>query len=467
MRVGILAYSYPPCDSIGAMRPAGWVRYLPEFGIEPIVVTRHWDGNLRSSRDHVEKSSIEEVRVKREGGALIVRAPFIPDVRDRMILRFGLERFAGPRKMLSLILSCSQMATLAWDHHAPVFRAALDHFRKEPCDLLIATGGPFVLFRYAHLLSKKLRIPWIADYRDGWTTSEELSYSSLHRRILQKTFFRLAEKKYLQSAALITTAAPSYAESLAKLHENIPVQVVLNGFDDETVSYLRKDGVLKDSNFALDPSERMSTPESGRPVGDRTLVIFYGGTLYEHQPVERFFDGLDLFVKMRPSARLKVRFVGTGFHEAAGERIRRLTEKAPYSVEIVPRMDYRNFLIGAASAHLLLLLSRKDSGWLNAKIFDYLAVRRRIILVERDGGVLDGIIRETGAGLSGSTPGEIARIVSDAYDALHETGDVVCVSEGWEKYGRRGQTEILANLAVKVGSRFRLEKGCPRCMGPG
>jgi len=39
-RVLILAYDFPPYVSVGGLRPYAWYRYLHEFDVFPIVVTR-------------------------------------------------------------------------------------------------------------------------------------------------------------------------------------------------------------------------------------------------------------------------------------------------------------------------------------------------------------------------------------------------------------------------------------------
>jgi len=38
-KVLIIAYWYPPKQTIGALRPAKWVKYLPDFGWDPVVIT--------------------------------------------------------------------------------------------------------------------------------------------------------------------------------------------------------------------------------------------------------------------------------------------------------------------------------------------------------------------------------------------------------------------------------------------
>ena len=44
--------------------------------------------------------------------------------------------------------------------------------QKEKFEHLIISGNPFNLFKFGFLLHKKFKIPWTADYRDAWSTSE-------------------------------------------------------------------------------------------------------------------------------------------------------------------------------------------------------------------------------------------------------------------------------------------------------
>ena len=58
------------------------------------------------------------------------------------------------------------------DTSKTIYYAADQFLKNNECSMIIATGEPFILFKYASSLSKKHRIPWIADYRDGWTTNQ-------------------------------------------------------------------------------------------------------------------------------------------------------------------------------------------------------------------------------------------------------------------------------------------------------
>ena len=44
-KVVILSYFFPPANFVGAERTAFWAKYLKEFDIYPIIITRCWNDN--------------------------------------------------------------------------------------------------------------------------------------------------------------------------------------------------------------------------------------------------------------------------------------------------------------------------------------------------------------------------------------------------------------------------------------
>jgi hypothetical protein len=94
MRVLILAYDFPPLISVGGNRPYSWYKYLPGSGISVTVVTRQWPGQISSKTDYVKKMEPAEVE-NGEKGSAIVRAGFNPNLRDKLLVQFGMERFTA------------------------------------------------------------------------------------------------------------------------------------------------------------------------------------------------------------------------------------------------------------------------------------------------------------------------------------------------------------------------------------
>src|SRR6266487_3641809 len=63
-RIALLAYMFPPIVDGGAFRPTAFARYLPEFGYEPIVLTRPDTANLPVDPRQLE-GQLSAVRVER------------------------------------------------------------------------------------------------------------------------------------------------------------------------------------------------------------------------------------------------------------------------------------------------------------------------------------------------------------------------------------------------------------------
>src|SRR5262249_29179068 len=144
----------------------------------------------------------------------IVRLPFTPNARDRMLVRHGPDRMRLPRRALSLWHQAAQFATFWGDARADVFRKADELLAAEKFDLILATGEPFVLFRYASILSKRHGVPWVADYRDLWRLNHIRAKSGGLDRALLAWEGRF-ERKYLANAAFATTVSDELAASLS------------------------------------------------------------------------------------------------------------------------------------------------------------------------------------------------------------------------------------------------------------
>lgn len=429
MKVLVLAYDFPPLISIGAQRPYSWLKYLPAAGIEVTVVTRHWSEKTSSPVDYVKPTKSEITRENFATGATIIRAPFKPNLRDKLLLRFGFDKYVLLRKLLTFAYAFLKHLSFAFDAKREIYNAAEAEILKNRPDVIIATGEPFLLFKYAHSLSAKHNIPWIADYRDGWTSNQG-NYQLGFLTRLQNNFYRNRELKYVSNATFITTASPTYVPSLNQIHPDKRVFVVYNGFDEEYFNGL----------------DKISAPEN-------KFVISYSGTIYPHQQLEMFLEGLSQFVseqKIEPG-KLEVHFYGLDAQPAAKSRVLSYNSSLNKFLFSFPRIPYAQLIREMRASHLLLLLSRKDAHWLNAKVFDYLGVQRPILLVENDHGILEQTIKETNSGLAANSTSETAQILARAYQKF-KAGQKEEVKIDLQRYSRKTQALELASLLKKEWS---------------
>ena len=148
MKVLILAYDFPPFVSVGALRPYSWFRYLGEFGIEPVVITRQWANHYGDERDYIAPSDTPRVEVEESGFGTIVRTPYAPNLSNRLLLSAGPTRNRLVRKLITAWYEIGQYyATIG--PKAELYLAARRYLMEHKVGAIIATGEPFVLFKYA------------------------------------------------------------------------------------------------------------------------------------------------------------------------------------------------------------------------------------------------------------------------------------------------------------------------------
>ena len=124
-------------------------------------------------------------------------------------------------------------------------------------DLILASGPPFATFMLAERLSKKLRRPYVLDYRDPWT--EVAGVIPIPQAMVTQLEVRL-----LAGAAAVTTVSQSKAFVLdSRFNLGSKLHVVTNGYDPEELAEVKPHDF---GHFAIVyaghfwPPERVITP---------------------------------------------------------------------------------------------------------------------------------------------------------------------------------------------------------------
>ncbi len=427
-RVLILAYDFSPYVSIGAQRPESWLRHFPELGIDTTVVTRQWDDNIKTSVDYIKPSTNQTIEITELSKlARVIRVPFQPNYRDKIILKYGLRQFVFLRKILSLLFSIGKFLSFKIDDTSQIFFAADEFLSNNKVDVIIATGEPFILFKHAHKLSSKHKIPWVADFRDCWSASPLLSNGRVINTLLNK-MFRIVEQKLVSSASFITTPSPSYKALLEIIHPNKNVEVVYNGYNADVLEKIEDVNTSEDA-FKHDVFE-----------------IAYAGILYEHQQLEMFLDGFKLFLDKVDSSKVKVIFYGISFYDDMTSRILNYDASLKNLIVITERFSYLEVMKKLKQASALLLLSNEGANWLNAKVFDYIALQRPILLVKNDKGVLSDILNQCETGFFASSAADVSNHLQFIYQNFYVEKREFPSPINYEFFSRKKQALIFADL---------------------
>lgn len=411
-KVLILAFDFPPKLSIGAQRPYSWCRYLPEYGITTDVVT---------VVPNVEEKSFNGLKSPNPNSCEVLRVPIKWNVRDYLLENFGESWLNYFRKFFSLIQMTTPFLSSLLDEKHNMLKVARRRLSSSKYDLIIATGEPFILFKYAQKLSDTYGIPWVADYRDPWSHNL-MQYGDTVMRLLGRYFFRPIEKKIVSKATCITTASPSYSKKIEEIFLNKRIQTILNGYYEPLFSKQREKA-KKD-----------------------IFTIIYAGRIYPHQELEVFLEGFRKFSALKEDA--KVVFLGVESDSVALKRLRRyaLDDK----VVTTAWLPHNKVIESIEGASVLLLLSRKNADWLNAKVFDYLRAGNPILLTTDDEGILSSIIEECKAGRAAKNSNEVSSLLEEYYlDWI--SGELTNTKPiNIEQYSRQAQTAKLASLVEQL-----------------
>ena len=424
----ILANDFPPLNTIGAQRPFGWFSYFKKFGIYPTVVTRYWVGNIKLEESYFQKSNVKVININENESGTTIRAPYKPNLRDIIIHKYGMNRFVLIRKFLSLFYDFSQFLTIFFDNKSGIYYAAKNKLQTEKFDIIIATGEPFILFRYAYLLSKKFNIPWVADYRDGWTTNYNTLYKiGKFNQFLLNNYFRRAEKKFVNTSSLITTTANAIKEEIASIFPQKKITVLYNGYFKE----LFNDTTLMEQNKNI-------------------FEIAYAGTIYPYQRLEMFLDGFELFINKHQVEFVQLSFYGIDYKSIKSHRVLNYKPNLRKYIKIEEHKPQSEVLKELSKANLLLLLANKNYKQVYAKLFEYLALKRKIMLVENDRGDVAEIITKANAGVMCENAEKVAVNIEMVYNEFLRNGFVECNPVDYEKYSRDNQTRIYTENIIKL-----------------
>jgi len=157
-RVLIIAYHFPPAPCAGALRPSHLARYLPEFGWEPVVLTKHFSPGVELP------PYVETARDLFTG--LMGRRP-APGTSDS-----AAQKPVPGNGVLRSARDAVKKIALFPDRAAGWLPAALaralEISRRRRLDAIISTSPPLTSHIIACLTALRRGLPWIADYRDLW-----------------------------------------------------------------------------------------------------------------------------------------------------------------------------------------------------------------------------------------------------------------------------------------------------------
>jgi glycosyltransferase involved in cell wall biosynthesis len=413
----------------GANRPYGWAKYLQEFGYYPVIVTRSWEHEVRRPAD-ILQSSGKEIKHEVFPTHEVYYLPYKQNLRDKIYTRMGDNRLVFFRKFLTFLeIFFSYFFSFA-SSMKPLYFFSKKILKSDKSFVgLIATGAPYLLFRFAYLLNKKYGIKWIADYRDDWNTSD-IDANRTQSLWFLKWIEINKEKIWIRSASFHTAVSPYSVEKNSKFL-NKKGYTIHNG-------YLEEDIVGKEENSLF-----------------QDFTITFIGTLYPTQNIEIFLSAFKQFIQNnKDHIKIQLLFPGLAYDKIQSKRVAGFLKGFEKYFTITERVPKSEIVQIEQKTHVFLYTAHKMRGIIGSKIYEYVGLKKPVIFCPSDKETIEEIFNETGVGFCCDNSEDVLIALEKLYTEftkgemkLHFSAPQI---ERINFYSRRSQTRVLAELLDKI-----------------
>ena len=402
---------FPPISGGGTMRPLKFIKYLPAYGIQPIVFCPQNAAWKAYDHQNLELPFLKDVPIYRCGIKRLKRyyhLRYTKNARNHpLFYLMGLKYFFFLDFFSAWYFECR--------------RTALEIAQKEKVDCVFTTSPPNSVHLFGVFLKKKLKVPWVMDIRDAMTDDPNRLMSRAIR--LQMVFENLYEKKFYAAADAIISVSDPIIESIRERHAGLQLEskthTISNGFDEDDFN-----GLKKKTHFS------------------RLFTVTYTGSFMGRQTPEYFLKAVQTLIDsgaVEPSEIL-IRFIGYYDHKTQS-LFNRFASLIP--IEILEFQPYVEALSHQVNSDLLLLIvniEEHEGGaqTMTGKFFEYVGARRPILALVPN-GPLKSIIKEGRLGTI--APVRDVAGIAEKFKALYDQ---------WKRHGN-----LFYDPAPGIRNRFK------------
>ncbi len=401
----------------GVQRWLKTVKYLREFGWEPIIFT-----TKNGEASVVDEGMLQEIPEGIETLRVPIWEPF--GLYKKLTGKNKSEKLApgvvASKKGNSLMQNLSIWirgnffipdARKFWIK--PSVKFLNNYLANNKVDAIVSTGPPHTTHLIALSVIKNHHIPWLADFRDPWTNID--FYHQLKLTKWADTKHKRLELEVLQKASQVITVSWSWAADFKKISNRMPT-VITNGYDPE--DFLN----------------------AGKLQLDKKFTITHAGSLNEDRNPHALWLALATLCKEVDNFAydLEIKLIGQVTSTAINEIAKHGLAKNLTQVDNLPHQEVIQQLIKSQ----LLLLPLNDTpnidGVVPGKLYEYIGAQRPILCIGKTTGDAAKIINETNAGkISGFTDVETLKKIIKNYYHQYKNNNLKIDSNNYEKYSRR------------------------------
>jgi len=422
-KVLIIAYYWPPAGGPGVQRWLKFVKYLPDFGIEPIVFVPKnptypiLDDSLNREVSNTLKIIKHPISEPHQLSALFSK-------KETKTMSAGIiadqEKQSSMQKLMLYVRGNYFVpdARVLWVK--PSIQFLNDYITEHQIENIITTGPPHSL----HLIGQDLKkqfptIKWIADFRDPWVNIDYHSQLKLTEKTQQK--HKDLEASVLNEAdQIVVTSFETKREFTLKTEK--PIEVITNGYDEVEA-------------FDIDLSEAFSIVHVGSLLSERNPIQLWeilAELVEENEHFKQFFE-LHLVGKVSQVVLDCIEENGL--------------KDYVYLDGYLPHLE----AVKAQHQAQVLLLIEADrtekQGIIPGKLFEYFMAKRPVLAIGPDQWDVKQILSETDAGSSFSY--QEKKLLKEQILAYFESflkGKLNVESKDISRFSRKSLTQKLSEL---------------------
>jgi glycosyltransferase involved in cell wall biosynthesis len=421
-KILIISYYWPPAGGPGVQRWLKFVKYLPDFGIEPHVYVPK-----NPTYPLLDEKLVADVSDK----AIIVKKPiFEPYGLAALFSKKKTKKISSGiipnkkkqswvEKMLIWVRGNLFIpdARLFWIRPSVQFLSK--YIQEHQIETVITTGPPHSLHLIGMELKNRHKINWITDFRDPWTTIGYHDKLQLSNWAAKK--HKQLEKQVLNSCDQIIVTSPTTKKEFEALTSK-PISVITNGYDVEQISKKLLDEKFTLAHIGLFLSER----------NPRILWKSLAELVKENKAFSEKFE-LKLIGAVSDSVLETIKEF----------KLERFVNHLGYVSHEVALQEQR--------CSQVLLLIEIDSEQTNCiipgKLFEYLVSERPILAIGPEKADFASIIKETNTGTFFTYEEKDAlKTQLLQYFEAFQSQSLQVHAVGLQKYSRRALTKELATI---------------------
>lgn len=420
----IITYYWIPAGGPGVQRWLKFVKYLPDFGINPVVyipenptypiidpqLTEDFKQIIILKHPIREPYRIASFLSKNETKK--ISSGIIPNKRkqsfsDKLLLYARGNFFIPDARVLWVKPSISYLEK---------------YIAENQIETVITTGPPHSLHLIGLGLKEKLNLKWIADFRDPWTNIGYHKDLKLSGKSQKK--HRELEKKVLQTADQIIVTSPSTKAEFSVITQK-PIEVITNGYDVEQIEK--------------------------QPLDNKFSLAHIGSFLSERNP-RILWKALKELIKENPDFKkdFQLKLVGVVSQEVLDTisefRLDSFVKNSGY-------LSHTESVIEQRKSQVLLLIesdSEETKMILPGKLYEYMASHRPILAIANENSDIKNIVIQTNTGVfcDYSELEKVKQTILNYYN-LYKENNLKVFPIGLQHFSRKKLTEKLSKLILK------------------